>query len=114
MSHFDSYQLTLICLVHITLNTGSRLTALSGESEVSFHLHFYVGKCDILYQLICRGKTTGLSSEPAKWSCDYVKCVYGWAGVRYIIAKFSRMDSLPNFLTLGAPLARASCPQELR
>ena len=22
------------------------------------------------YQLICRGKTTGLSSEPATWSCD--------------------------------------------
>ena len=24
----------------------------------------------ILYQLICRGKTTGLSSEPARRSCD--------------------------------------------
>ena len=35
---------------------------------------------------------------------DYVKCVHGWAGVRYVIAKFSRMDSLPNFLTHGAPL----------
>ena len=34
--------------------------------------------------------------------------VYGWvggrAGVRYVITKFSRMDSLPNFLTHGAPL----------
>ena len=27
-------------------------------------------------------------------------------GVRYVITKFSRMDSLPNFLTHGAPLAR--------
>ena len=38
----------------------------------------------------------------------YMKCVYGWAGgracVRYVITKFSRMDSLPNFLTHGAPL----------
>ena len=25
-------------------------------------------------------------------------------GVRYVIIKFSRMDSLPNFLTHGAPL----------
>ena len=29
-------------------------------------------------------------------------------GVRYVITKFSRMDSLPNFLTHGALLARAS------
>ena len=33
-----------------------------------------------------------------------MRCVYGWAGVRYVITKFSRMDSLPNFLTHGAPL----------
>ena len=39
-----------------------------------------------------------------------MKCVYGRAGgragVRYVITKFYRMDSLPNFLTHGAPLAR--------
>ena len=29
-------------------------------------------------------------------------------GVRYVITKFSGMDSLPNFLTHGVPLARAS------
>ena len=44
----------------------------------------------------------------------YLKCVYGWAGVGYVITKFSRMDSLPNFLTHGAPLrarfARAGAP----
>ena len=34
----------------------------------------------------------------------YMKCVYGRAGVRYVITKFSAMDSLPNFLTHGAPL----------
>ena len=28
-------------------------------------------------------------------------------GVRYVITKFSRMDSLPNFLTHGAPKGRA-------
>ena len=31
-------------------------------------------------------------------------CTGGRAGVRYVITKFSRMDSLPNFLTHGAPL----------
>ena len=30
--------------------------------------------------------------------------VGGRAGIRYVITKFSRMDSLPNFLTRGAPL----------
>ena len=86
------------------------------------------------------GKTTGLSSEPARWSCDYcqqmsdfdscqfiiIRMAYKvlisprcdiwhqltWSvctvGVRYVITKFSRMDSLPNFLTHGAPQARAS------
>ena len=42
-----------------------------------------------------------------------MKCVYGRAGVRYVITKFSRMDSLPNFVTHGAPL-RALRARELR
>ena len=33
-----------------------------------------------------------------------VNCVYGWAGVCYVITKFSQMDRLPNFVTHGAPL----------
>ena len=37
-----------------------------------------------------------------------MKRVYGWAGgragVRYVITKFSQMDSLRNFLTHGALL----------
>ena len=33
-----------------------------------------------------------------------MKGVYGWAGVRYVITKFSQVDSLPNFVTYGAPL----------
>ena len=33
-------------------------------------------------------------------------------GVRYVITKFSRMDSLPNVVTHGAPL-RASRAREL-
>ena len=38
-----------------------------------------------------------------------MKRVYGWTNVRYVITKFSRMDSLPNFLTHGALLrARSS------
>ena len=38
-------------------------------------------------------------------------------GVRYVITKFSRMDSLPNFVTHGAPLrarfARARAPLQI-
>ena len=34
-------------------------------------------------------------------------------GVLYVITKFSRMDSLPNFVTHGAPL-RALRARELR
>ena len=38
-------------------------------------------------------------------------------GVRYVITKFSRLDSLPNFLTHGAPLcahfARARAPLQI-
>ena len=100
------------------------------------------GKCVILYQVTCRGTTTGLLCEPARWSCDncqgmsdfdscqsnrthmdglhnwkasqvgqdllwhltsaYMRCVYGWAGGRYVITRFSRMDSLLNFVTHGA------------
>ena len=48
-------------------------------------------------------------------------CTGGRAGVRYVITKFSRMDTLPNFLTHGAPLrARESsaikdpkCPNKI-
>ena len=43
----------------------------------------------------------------------YMKCVYGWEGVLYVITKFSRKDSLPNFVTHGAPL-RSLRARELR
>ena len=44
-----------------------KLTALAGESKVSFHFHFYVG---VTYYISLHvGKTTDLSSEPARWSC---------------------------------------------
>ena len=33
-----------------------------------------------------------------------MRCVYRWAGVRYVITKFFRMDSLSNSVTHGAPL----------
>ena len=39
--------------------------------------------------------------------------VGGREGVRYVITKFSQMDSLPNFVTHGAPL-RALRARELR
>ena len=39
--------------------------------------------------------------------------VYVQAGVRYVITKLSRMDSLPNFLTHCAPL-RALRARDLR
>ena len=31
-------------------------------------------------------------------------CTGGREGVRYVITKFSRMDSLTNFVTYGAPM----------
>ena len=43
-----------------------------------------------------------------------MRCVYGWAGVRYVITKFSRLDSLPNFLPMVLRCARASRARELR
>ena len=43
----------------------------------------------------------------------YMRCVYGWEGVLYVITKFSRKDSLPNFVTHGAPL-RSLRARELR
>ena len=43
----------------------------------------------------------------------YMKCVYEWAGVRYVITKFSPMDGLPNFVTHGTPL-RALRARQLR
>ena len=43
-----------------------------------------------------------------------MKRVYGWAGVRYVITKFSQVDSLPNFLTHGAPLCALRAREELR
>ena len=33
-----------------------------------------------------------------------IKHWYAGAGVCYVITKFTRMDSLPNFVTHGAPL----------
>ena len=85
------------------------------------------------------GKTTSLSSEPTRWSCDncqrmsdfdscqsnrthtdglqkwkasqvvqdllwHLTSVCVRVGVRYVITKFSRIDSLPNFVTHGAAL----------
>ena len=42
----------------------------------------------------------------------HVVCVR--VGVRYVITKFSWMDSLPNFVTYGAPQARPLRALELR
>ena len=36
----------------------------------------------------------------------YMKCVYGWAGVHYVITKFSRMDSLQILLPMVLRCAR--------
>ena len=52
------------------------------------YLFFYVSKGDILYQLTCKGKTTDLTPEPARESCDICRrvliltavnsCSYEW------------------------------------
>ena len=133
MSHFDSCRLTLIWLVHITLNYWPRSFVLC-----------WIGKCNILYQLICRAKRLVFQLSPrdghviivsgcliltavnliiliwmayiterlvklCKIYCDiwhqltWSVCTDGQAGVRYVITKFSLMDSLPNFVTHYAP-----------
>ena len=48
--------------------------------------------------------------------CLYEMCVRvgGRAGVRYVITTFSGKDSLPNFLTHGAPLRALRAREELR
>ena len=135
-------------LAHITWNYWPPTDSPARRSFV-FMLNRYVWHTISAYMY---GKTTGLSSKPARWTCDncqrmsdflsdvnlimlirmgnitdrlvsscarshltsaYMKCVYGWASVLYVIIKFSRMDSLPNFITHGAPL-RALRARELR
>ena len=74
MSDFDNCRFILIRMAYITDRLVSmfaqdlmwHLTSLPWESVVSL----IFGKCVISYQLICRGKTTNFSSEPARWSCD--------------------------------------------
>ena len=47
------------------------VTALSRERVVSFLCP--LDKCDILHRLTCRGKTTGLSSEPESGHVIFVR-----------------------------------------
>ena len=102
--------------------------------SVTYYISLYVGKKRLVFHLNpCDGHVitvsarlilTAVNSSSYGWitKCQfqqnlmwhltsaYMKRVYGWAGIRYVITKFSRMDSLPNFLTHGAPLARARAP----
>ena len=61
----QNYQLSLIWLTH-----NFKLLAADWQPcPVKLQFHFYVGKCDILYQLMCGGKTS-LWNKAARWSCD--------------------------------------------
>ena len=142
MSHFDSCQLTLIWLVRITLNWQPWLVKAKFHFIFIFMLVWHIISVGADYSApnisLYVGKTTDLSSEPARWSCDYcrrmsdfdscqfilIRMAYKvsprcdiwhqltWSVCRvcvgYVITKFSRMDSLPNLLTHGAPQPRAS------
>ena len=61
----QNYQLSLIWLTH-----NFKLLAADWQPcPVKVWFHFYVDKCDILYQLMCGGKIS-LWNEPARWPCD--------------------------------------------
>ena len=73
----------------ITVSARLILTAFNSSS------YGWLTKCQFLQDLMRHLKSA------------YMKREYGWAGVRSVITKFPRMDSLLNLLTHGAPLARA-------
>ena len=77
----------------ITVSGGLILTAANSSS------YGWLTKCQFLQHV-----TVDISLHEV--------CVR--VGVLYVITKFSRMDGLPNFLTHGAPQARASRARELR
>ena len=143
-SHVPFWQLSIDLILASTHNF-KLLAADWQPSPVKARFHFisiFMLVRVILCQLICRGETTDLSSEPARWTNDYcqrmsdfdicrfilIRMAYKLlisprsnvtfnislhkvsvrVGVHYVITKFSPMDSLPNFLTYGAPLAHAS------
>ena len=41
------------------------------------------------YQLICTGQTTGLSSEPARWSCDYCRRTFDFDSCQFILIRMA-------------------------
>ena len=63
------------------------MTALAGESEVSFHFHFYVGVT--YYISLYVGKTTDLSSEPARWSCDYCQRMSDFDSCQFMVIRMA-------------------------
>ena len=70
------------------------------------HFVYPVGKDSWKHDKVTYGWSTKCQFlQDLMWhlTSAYMKCVYGWLGVRYVITKISRMDSLPNFLPHGAP-----------
>ena len=84
---------------------------MEGQSDCSGHV-IIVSGCLILTAvnlivLIRMVYITKRLVKLCKIYCDFdigLNEVCVRVGVRYVITKFSRMDSLPNFLTHGAPL----------
>ena len=66
----------------ITVSARLILTAVNSSS------HGWITKCQFL--------------QDPMWhlTSAYMKRVYGWVGIRYLITKFSRMDSLQIFLPM--------------
>ena len=92
-----------------------------GAERLVFHLNLWdahviiVSGCLILaaVNLIILIRMAYITERPVKLCKVYCNiwhrltwsvCTGGWARVSYVITKLSRMDSLPNFVTLGAPL----------
>ena len=132
MSHFDTCRLTLIWLAHIKLLAADwqswpvkarfhfififmlvsvtyYISLYVGEKRLAFHLSprdghvITVSGCLILIRMAYKVFSSPRSNVTFNISLHEV---YVRVSVRYVITKFSRMDSLPNFLTDGALRAR--------
>ena len=65
-SHVQFWKLSIDLNLACTYNNYWQPTDSPAQRSL-----FWTGKCVILYQLICRSRTTCLSSEPARWSWDH-------------------------------------------
>ena len=138
MSYFDGCQLTLIWLAndwqpcpalfrfYIELVSVTYISLYVGAKRLVFHLSprdgrvIIVSGCPILTAvnlivLVRMAYITERLVELCKIYCHiwhrltWSVCTGGRADVRYVVTKFSWMDSLPNFVTMVLRCARFAC-----